>query len=63
MEDAEKRKRINRYKKMIIRTLITLIIITLILWVYIIFRLNIIESKINELGIFYITEKILCFNT
>lgn len=52
MEDVEKRKRINRYKKMIIRTLIILIIITMILWGYIIFRLNDIENKIDSLGVF-----------
>lgn len=51
MEDAERRRRVNRYKKMILRTLLLLVIITIILWIYIVFKINDIEDKINHLNI------------
>lgn len=51
MEDANRRKRVNRYKKLILRTLLLLVIITIILWIYIVFKVNDIEDKINNLNL------------
>lgn len=50
-EAAARRKRINRYKKMILRTLLILVIISIVLWIYIIFKIEGIEDKINGLGL------------
>lgn len=50
-EAAVRRKRINRYKKMILRTLLVLVIISIVLWIYIIFKIEGIEDKINALGL------------
>jgi len=49
LEDINRRKRINRYKKL--RTLLILVIITIILWIYIIFKVGSIENKINGLNL------------
>lgn len=51
MEDSNRRKRINRYKKMILRALLILVIITIILWIYIVFKVNDIEDKINNFNL------------
>ncbi len=51
LEDINRRKRINRYKKIILRTLLILVIITIILWIYIIFKVGSIENKINGLNL------------
>ena len=51
MSDSNRRKRINRYKKMILRTLLILVIITIILWIYIVFKVNDIEDKINNFNL------------
>lgn len=51
MRDSNRRKRINRYKKMILRTLLILVIITIILWIYIVFKVNDIEDKINNFNL------------
>lgn len=51
-----RRKRINRYKKMIIRILLALVIISIVLWVYIIFKIEGIEDKINGLGMIIMNE-------
>lgn len=48
-KDAEKRKRINRYKKLIIRVLIAMIMISVILWIYIVFKINRLEDQIDGL--------------
>lgn len=46
---SEKRKRINRYKKIIIRVLIGMVVISLILWIYIVFKINKLDDQINGL--------------
>ncbi len=51
LEDINRRKRINRYKKIILRTLLILVIVTIILWIYIIFKVGSIENKINGLNL------------
>lgn len=51
MEDADRRKRINRYKKMILRILLILVIVTIILWIYIIFKVIDIENSIDGLNL------------
>lgn len=51
MEDSNRRKRVNRYKKMILRALLILVIITIILWIYILFKVNDIEDKINNFNL------------
>lgn len=51
MQDSNRRKRINRYKKMILRALLILVIITIILWIYILFKVNDIEDKINNFNL------------
>ncbi len=50
MENEDKRRRINRYKKIIVWTLGILILLTLALWIYIIFKINVIEGKIDSLN-------------
>ena len=51
MEDSDRRKRINRYKKMILRILFIFIIINVVLWIYIMFKMNNIEDKINDMNL------------
>ncbi len=54
--NIERRKRINRYKKMILRFLMILIVITVILWIYIIFMVNRLENRIDALNLSMISE-------
>lgn len=53
---AARRKRINRYKKMILRTLLILVIISIVLWIYIIFRIEGIEDKLSGIGLTIMNE-------
>lgn len=53
---AARKKRINRYKKMILRFLFALIIISIVLWIYIIFKIEGIENKLSGLGLTIMNE-------
>ena len=53
---AARRKRINRYKKLILQTLLILVIISIVLWIYIIFKLEGIEDKLSGIGLTIMNE-------
>lgn len=53
---SEKRKRINRYKKIIVRILLVLIVVSIILWIYVILKINILENKIDNVNAGMINE-------
>lgn len=53
---AARRKRINRYKKMILQTLLILVIISIVLWIYIIFKIEGIENKLSGIGLTIMNE-------
>lgn len=47
----ERRKRINRYKKIIIYTMAALVVISIILWIAILFKMNQIDQRIDNISL------------
>lgn len=51
LQKDERRKRINRYKKVIIYTMAAVIVISIILWITILFKMNQIDQRIDNISL------------
>ncbi len=51
LQKDERRKRINRYKKVIIYTMAAVIVLSIILWIAILFKMNQIDQRIDNISL------------
>ena len=51
LQKDERRKRINRYKKVIIYTRAAVIVLSIILWIAILFKMNQIDQRIDNISL------------
>lgn len=51
LQKDERRKRINRYKKVIIYTMAAVILLSIILWIAILFKMNQIDRRIDNISL------------
>lgn len=56
-KEDNRRKRINKYKKVIIYTLISLLIVNIVLWAVIILKVNSIEDRLANFNLAIIYNK------
>ncbi len=51
LQKDERRKRINRYKKVIIYTMAAVILLSIILWIAILVKMNQIDQRIDNISL------------
>ncbi|MCI8669983.1 MAG: hypothetical protein HFI34_10785 [Lachnospiraceae bacterium] len=51
LQKDERRKRINLYKKVIIYTMAAVILLSIILWIAILFKMNQIDQRIDNISL------------
>lgn len=56
LQKDERRKRINRYKKVIIYTMAAVIVLSIILWIAILFKMNQIDQRIDNISLTIVND-------
>ena len=51
LQKDERRKRINRYKKVIIYTMAAVILLSIVLWIAILVKMNQIDQRIDNISL------------
>ncbi|MDE7157050.1 MAG: hypothetical protein K2O02_03750 [Lachnospiraceae bacterium] len=56
LQKDERRKRINRYKKVIIYTMAAVILLSIILWIAILVKMNQIDQRIDNISLTIVND-------
>ncbi len=56
LQKDERRKRINRYKKVIIYTMAAVILLSIILWIAILVKMNKIDQRIDNISLTIVND-------
>ena len=56
LQKDERRKRINRYKKVIIYTMAAVILLSIILWIAILVKMNQIDKRIDNISLTIVND-------
>lgn len=56
LQKDERRKRINRYKKVIIYTMAAVILLSIVLWIAILVKMNQIDQRIDNISLTIVND-------